>query len=232
MRLSIIIPANNEESSIGKILQKVSDLKIPEKEIIVINDGSTDHTKEILEKLKQTLSFKLAHHDKNLGKGAAIKTGLNEVTGDLVIIQDADLEYEPSDIPLLLEKISDGVAAVYGNRGSKRWPERGLEYILGAKILTLCVNTLYRTNLNDVYTGYKLFNLKQVPLSFLLGLKSSGFEFEGEVTCKILNRRGKIIEVPISFTPRSKAEGKHIRFWDGIIGVFTILRFFFFPKQP
>lgn len=224
MKLSIIIPVNNEDKYIEETLKKVSGVTLPyEKEIIVINDGSTDNTKKILEEIKNKYNFKLLHHLKNLGKGQAIKTGLQEVTGEILIIQDADLEYDPSDIPNLIKKIQN-VSAVYGNRGIKKLPKRGYRYILGAKILTNVINLLFSSKLKDVYTGYKLFNLKKIDINLLENLKSTGFEFEAEVTCKILKSGGKIIEIPISYTPRNKKEGKKIKFKDSIKGLLTILK--------
>jgi len=227
MKLSVIIPCHNEEKYIEKVLTDVNSLELPcEKEIIAINDGSDDNTKALLKKLKGGVNFKLLEHNKNLGKGTAIKTGLGITTGDLIIIQDADLEYDPADIPFLLKKMEGDVWAVYGNRGIKRWPKRGFHYMLGAKALTFLVNFIYRSNLHDVYTGYKLFNLNKTGKELFKNIKSSGFEFEAEITCKILEIQGKIIEVPINYTPRNKAEGKHIGLRDAFKGFFTIMRCF------
>jgi len=223
MKLSIIIPVHNEELSIEEVLSKVSALPIQDKEIIVIDDASSDRTGRILIELNKTMDFKLLHHLKNQGKGAALNTGFGYATGDLIIIQDADLEYDPADIPSLLEKMGENTAAVYGNRGIKKWPKRGFHFVLGAKILTTTINILYGSRLKDVYTGYKLFNLKRIGPHFLKNLSSTGFEFEAEVTCKILGLRETIIEIPISYTPRSKAEGKHIGWTDAVRGFYTII---------
>ena len=224
MKLSIIIPVHNEEQYVKKVLEKV--LAVPltcEKEIIVINDGSTDNTEKILEELVKKNNLKLFKHQKNLGKGSAIKTGITESTGNLIIIQDADLEYNPRDIPTLLEKINKDTAAVYGNRDTKKWPKREYRYVLGAKILTMIINLLYGSKLKDVYTGYKLFNAEKIDINLLKNLKSTGFEFEAEVTCKILSNGGKIVEVPIEYIPRNKKEGKHIGLKDAFKGFSTIL---------
>ena len=222
--LSIIIPVHNEEQFVEKILEKVFSMPLKEKEVIVVNDGSSDKTPEILQKLSKMNSFKLLSHKKNLGKGAAIKTALSAVTGNLVIIQDADLEYNPDDIPTLLAQIDNTVAAVYGKRPVLARPDMNYHYALGAKILTWTIDTLYGTDLADVYTGYKLFNLDNLGMGFLKELESTGFEFEAEVTCKILSRGDVIVEVPIQYIPRKKSQGKHIRFTDAIKGVFTILK--------
>jgi glycosyltransferase involved in cell wall biosynthesis len=228
MKLSIIIPVHNEENYIGEVLERIFALQLfCEKEIVVVNDGSTDNTSKILEKLSEVNNFKLLKHEKNLGKGQAIKTGLGECTGDLIIIQDADLEYNSNDIPLLLNKMSSDISAVYGKRGSKRWPKRGYYYIIGAKILTITINILFGGKLTDTYTGYKLFNVSRIGIDLLKNLKSTGFEFEAEVTCKILAQSGKIVEVPINYIPRSKNEGKHIGLKDVFKGLFIILEYYF-----
>jgi len=225
MKLSIIIPAYNEEDFIGTLIEKVFSVSFScDKEVIVVNDCSTDNTQKILEKIKGKYNFKLLKHEKNFGKGKAIKTGLEEVTGNLVIIQDADLEYNPKDIPILLEKTNQDISAVYGNRGTTRWPKRGYHYVIGAKILTQTINLLYGSKLKDAYTGYKLFNLEKVDIDLLKNLKSSGFEFEAEITCKILKNRGKIVEVPINYIPRNKEEGKKIKFKDALLGLLTVIK--------
>jgi glycosyltransferase involved in cell wall biosynthesis len=222
MKLSIIIPAHNEEMFIAETLKRISDLNLPyEKEVLVVDDGSTDQTFEILSKLK---GIRILRHGKNLGKGAAIKTGIQASTGGWIIIQDADLEYNPENIPALLNVMSADTSAVYGKRSSKVWPKRGLHYVLGAKMLTYTINILFEASLSDAYTGYKLFNLKKVPRDLFLNLESSGFEFEAEITCKILSAKGIITEVPISYIPRSKKEGKHITWWDGLKGLWEIFK--------
>jgi dolichol-phosphate mannosyltransferase len=225
MTLSIIIPAHNEESFIEQTIKKVYELNIPyEKEVIVINDGSNDKTEEILNNIWHKYKFKIVKNSKNLGKGASIKNGLELITGKFLIIQDADGEYDPEDIPSLLKHMSNEIGAIYGDRGTKKWPKRGYHYVLGAKILTVFINLIYGSKLKDVYTGYKLFNLNKIDLNLLKNLKSTGFEFEAEVTCKILKNKNIIIEIPINYIPRNKEEGKHIGFKDAIIGFWTILK--------
>jgi len=224
MRLSIIIPAYNEEAFISKVLEKVFSIPSSiEREVIVVDDGSRDGTLQILGSLKPKYNFKLISHEKNLGKGAAIKSGIREALGTHMIIQDADLEYDPREIPKLLEKMDESVWAVYGSRPSRIVPERGAHYIMGAKLLTLTINLLYGAHLKDAYTGYKLFNLEKMNKETFLNLRSSGFEFEAEITCKILKNKGRIIEVPIEYTPRGKSHGKKINFKDAIRGFITTI---------
>ncbi len=225
MKLSVIIPAHNEQAAIGQVIDSVSrvDLGAWQKEIIAVNDGSTDRTGKILEELKIKYGFILIQKGQNAGKGAAIKSALSEASGDYVIIQDADLEYEPKNIPNFLSLIhnQDGQTVVFGDRGVRRYPERGLHYVVGAKLLTWTVNFLFGARLRDLYTGYKLAPLELIRS---LDLQSRGFEFEAELACKILKRGLKIRELPISYRPRSKAQGKHIRFWDAVVGFWTIVK--------
>lgn len=227
MKLSIIIPVHNEDRTIEKVLEKVMqvDLRKWEREIIVVDDGSTDRTKEILEKFRKSLSknrklLTILHHPENKGKGAAIKTALKKATGDYVIIQDADSEYNPDDIPRLLSDAKAGIA-VFGNRGVRRYPERGFHFVLGAKILTWIVNLLYRRRLYDLYTGYKLIPAKVLKS---LDLQSNGFEFEAEVTCKLIKKGVNIVEIPIKYQPRNKEQGKHIGYTDFFKGLLMILK--------
>ena len=229
MKLSIIIPVHNEQSTIAKVLWKVKRAETLgyEKEIIVINDGSTDNTKAILEAIQKTMHFQLFSHSFNQGKGAAIRTGLKHINGDLVIIQDADLEYDPDDYKTLLGAANNSLV-ICGKRGVKKWPEQGLHYVLGAKLLTWLVNLLYGAHLTDLYTGYKLF-----PSSVIknIDLKSNGFEFEAEVICKVLKKGIKIKEVPIHYQPRSLKQGKHIGLKDAFKGLLTIVKLKH-PAQP
>lgn len=227
MKLSIIIPAHNEQATIGRVLEKVAAVNIGQwqKEIIVVDDGSKDNTADVINQfIRINPHCIFISHAHNSGKGQAIKSALEKVTGDYVIIQDADLEYDPADIPKLLSKLEeykDGKAVIFGARGDKSYPERGYHYVLGAKLLTKTVNILFGARLTDLYTCYKLF-----PASLIkdLKLRSQGFEFEAEVTCQILKKGYKIKEVPISYHPRSKAQGKHLRPKDGIVGLYTIIK--------
>jgi len=238
MKLSIIIPAHNEEKTIGQVISKVMavDLLPWEKEIVVVNDGSSDNTKDILEAAAKNFrqaGLKVLHHASNLGKGAAVQSALRQVAGEYVIIQDADGEYDPKDIPGLLEPINRHATGtrvvVFGDRGIKSYPERGIHYVIGAKILTWTLNLLFGVKLSDLYTGYKL-----IPADIFksLNIKSAGFEFEAEVACKLLKKGIKIAEVPIAnYRPRSKRQGKHIRAKDAIIGLWAIIKYRFTNEQ-
>jgi len=220
--LSIIIPVYNEEKTIEKILEATEKTQLPnfKKEILIVDDGSTDGTREILKKL--AAKYQVLFHKRNRGKGAAIKTALHFVKGDYVIIQDADLEYDPADWQKLIETAEQSPKAViYGSRNLGTAGRGYLPYYLGGRLLTSLVNLLFRTRLTDINTGYKLF-----PTEILrtLNLQSNGFEFCEEVTCKILKRGNVIKEVPIGYRPRTFQEGKKISFWDGLIGIWTIIK--------
>jgi dolichol-phosphate mannosyltransferase len=222
--LSIIIPAYNEEKTIASVLDKVLAQNYGEweKEIIVVNDCSSDKTEEIIQPYLDKIKY--IKHSKNSGKGTAIKTGLSESSGDAVIVQDADLEYNPDDIKLLLEKFDSGFEIVYGSRNLH--PERRgySHYVLGSKILDWLVNLFFWTNLTDVYTCYKLF---KTDILRKIGIESKGFEMEMELTAKALKMGYKIIEVPIHYYPRKFSEGKKIRARDGIKGIWTLLKYRF-----
>lgn len=231
MKLSIIIPAHNEESTIEQMLYKVLsvDLGDWQKEIIVVNDGSTDKTKGIIQRWESSLRenshliTRVIHHPVNLGKGAGIKSALERVSGDYVIIQDADLEYDPGDIPDLLSLISDAEqAVVFGKRGYGACPERGFHYVVGAWMLTAVYNFLFGQKLTDLYTCYKL-----IPAEALksLNIQSAGFEFEAEVACKLAKLGYKIVEMPIHYRPRNKSQGKHIGLNDFFKGFWAILKY-------
>lgn len=213
MKLSIIIPVFNEQDTLEKVLEQVIKAPVLDyaKEIIVVNDGSTDNSSDILGK-KDLI---VLNHKENLGKGAAIRTGLEKATGDLILIQDADLEYSPDDYVILLKAFDGG--AVYGSRNLNPDKKGYFAFILGVKVLTGLINLIFKTKLTDVYTCYKLFK----PIS----LESNGFEIEAEITVKLLKKGIKIKEVPIKYNPRSFKQGKKIRFKDGIKGLFAILKY-------
>lgn len=237
MKLTIIIPAHNEQATIYQVLEKVcsTDLGIWQKEIVVVNDGSSDNTLAEVNKFEHNLSARLNHvslvvlnHPVNLGKGAAIVSAIARATGDFALIQDADLEYSPGDIPKLLsfirteDVIGAGKMAVFGNRGVKHYPERGIHYAIGVKFLTWIFDLLFWQNIADLYTGYKL-----LPVSVLksLAIKSAGFEFEAEVACKLAGAHIQIVETPISYFPRNKEQGKHIGLIDFFRGFWAIIKY-------
>jgi glycosyltransferase involved in cell wall biosynthesis len=227
MQISVVIPVYNEVSTIREIVVRVQAVDL-EKEIIIIDDGSTDGTRELLQEI--TLSHdnvRVLYHDRNQGKGAALRTGFEGATGDIVIIQDADLEYDPREYPVLLEPILDGRAdIVYGSR-FLGGPHRVLFFwhYLGNRFLTLLSNALTNLNLTDMETCYKVF--KREVLNDIQ-LKSNRFGFEPEFTAKIAKKGFRIYETPISYSGRTYAEGKKIGWKDGVKAIFAIIWFRFF----
>lgn len=220
--LSIIIPVYNEEKTISTVLDVLlqQEIKGWKKEIIVVNDGSTDSTAEILKKYKKNIT--LLHHKLNCGRGTAVRSGIQAVTGDAVIFQDADLEYNPQDIQKLIQQLNPpSTAVVYGNRMNKANKKGYLTHYLGNKIMTFVANLLFGTKLHDTYTGYKLYT---TSLLKSLDLKSTGFELEAEITALVLKKNILIKEVFIRYEPRTYKEGKKILFNDGIIGIWTLLK--------
>jgi dolichol-phosphate mannosyltransferase len=234
MKLSIIIPVFNEQATIAQVLDRVRKEPISqvEKEIVVVDDGSTDATREILKKTKSP-DIKIILHEKNQGKGAAVKTGIKNSTGDYIIIQDADLEYHPRFINELLKPILNGSAKiVYGTR-IKRMPnfkseERTLQFLihyLGNRFLSLVTSVLYGEWITDMETCYKLFPRKALDG---VHLNARGFEFEPEITAKFLKKGYKIMEVPIQAVPRGYDEGKKINtIKDGSKAFFFLLKYRF-----
>ena len=227
MKISVVIPVYNEIDTIDEILSRVNKVVI-EKEIIVIDDCSTDGTRERLKKISTSNdNLNVIHHNRNKGKGAALRTGFESVTGDIVIIQDADLEYDPSEYPKLLEPITDGRAdVVYGSRFTGG-PHRVLFFwhYLGNKFLTLLSNALTNLNLTDMETCYKVFSSRILKD---INLKSNRFGFEPEFTAKIAKKKLRIYEVPISYSGRTYSEGKKITWKDGIVALFLIFWYRFF----
>ena len=227
-KLSIIIPCYNEKNTIelilGKIIQSLNDYKIINYEIIIVDDYSKDGTIKILENLKDKGKIKIYFHELNLGKGAAIQTALNSVTGDIVIIQDADLEYDPVDYNKLLTPFFEANAdVVYGSRflgGGKYVRIHFFWHYLANKILTFICNLFINLNLTDMETGYKAFRtsaLKNVTL------KEKSFSFEPEVTIKLSKKKYKFFEVPVSYNGRSYEEGKKIGIKDAFIALKAII---------
>jgi dolichol-phosphate mannosyltransferase len=224
--VSVIVPVYNEAAHIDELLQAIHASPV-KKEIIIVDDGSTDGTREKLQAQPRTGDVTVIFHEKNCGKGAAIRTGLAYARGEYVLIQDSDLEYDPQDYPALLRPLAAGKAnIVYGVRPDR--PERGLRFFLGAKLLTHLTNLLYGAGIHDEATCYKVFRrslLAQVQLN------CRRFEFCPEVTAKLSRMGEKIAEVPISYHPRSKDEGKKIRHTDGWQAIWTLIRYRFGRKS-
>ena len=234
MKLSILIPAYNEEETIQEILKKIEEVDLSkinlEKEIVIVNDGSTDNTElKINEFLKNSnLNINLIKQE-NQGKGGAIRTAIKHATGDIIIIQDADLEYDPNDYnKLVMPIINKEAQVVYGSRrlnldtGKKH---SGFRFYAGGVILTFIINLLYNAKITDEPTCYKLFDSEIIKN---INLKCKRFEFCPEVTAKVIKKGIKIKELPISYYPRSVEEGKKINWKDGIEAVWTLIKYRFF----
>ncbi len=222
--LSVVIPVFNEKETIEEILTRV--LAVPvRKEVVVVDDCSTDGTRERLADLQRRLGFRLLLQERNGGKGSALRRGFAEVTGDLVIIQDADLEYSPEEYPDLIQLIRDGRAdVVFGSRFLGRHRVFLFTHYLGNRLLTLLTNVLYNTMLTDMETCYKVMRT-EVLRSF--ALRSNGFGVEPELTAKIFKRGFRVYEVPITYDGRGYDEGKKITWRDGIVALWVLLRYRF-----
>ncbi|MFH1894705.1 MAG: glycosyltransferase family 2 protein [Patescibacteria group bacterium] len=226
MILSIITPVYNEKDTISEILKKIEAVNLDDisfkKEIIIIDDGSMDGTRDILNSLEG--KYKIIYHSKNQGKGAAIQTGLKYASGDFVIIQDADLEYDPEDYKKLLEcALKNNAEVVYGSRllnPKNRYSH--LAFYLGGLFITWLTKILYRLDITDESTGYKLFRAGVIKS---INLKSKGFGFCPEVTAKITKRGVKIYETPINYFPRHQKEGKKIKWKDGIEAAWLLIKY-------
>ena len=222
--LSVVMPAYNEQDTIEEMIRRV--LAVPVRtELIVVDDGSKDGTREILTRLGQELPIKVILQPRNGGKGSALRRGFQEVTGDLMIIQDADLEYSPEEFPELIELIVEGRAdVVYGSRFLGRHRVFLFTHYLGNRVLTLLTNVLYNTMLTDMETCYKVMRREVLHG---LDLQSNGFGIEPEMTAKIFKRGYRVYEVPITYDGRGYDEGKKIGWKDGVVALWVLLKYRF-----
>ena len=225
MNLTVLIPVYNEVNTIEEIVKRVQAMNVAN-EILIVDDGSHDGTRDLLENLEGLDNIRVVLHEKNQGKGAAVRTGIRASKGDVILIQDADLEYDPREYPNLLKPLNENLAdVVYGSRflGGPRRPTM-FWHMVANKLLTLMTNILYNTILTDMETGYKVFRRKVVEN---LPLNAKRFDFEPEFTAKILKRKIRIFEVPISFNPRDYEEGKKIGILDAFEAVWTLIKYRF-----
>jgi glycosyltransferase involved in cell wall biosynthesis len=233
-RLSILVPVYNEEKTIHKLLKSVTALPIDNYEVLVVNDASKDKSLEIIESFqaglkKDNVKLKVFEHPKNRGKGGGIKTGLLHATGQYFVIQDADLEYDPKDIPTLLDKaMSGGYPVVYGSRFKGSIKNMHLANNMANRFYNFILRRLYTTNISDMHTCYKMVNRKLLK-SF--NMKSEGFDYATELVSNILRRGIEIVEVPISFNGRTKRDGKKIGVRDGIDCTYKIFKYRFGKLQ-
>ena len=226
-KLSVIVPIYNERTTVVEVLRRMRAVELPDgidREIIMVDDGSTDGTRDVLRQLGDS-TVRVLVHEKNRGKGAAVRTGIEVASGDYVLIQDADLEYDPEDWPKLIAPVLRGVArAVYGSRFTGERRNMLFLHWVGNRMLSLVTNMLYNTTLSDMETCYKLVDR---ALLMDLGLRSNRFDIEPEITAKILKRRIRIYEVPISYTGREFDEGKKITWRDGFAALWALAKFRF-----
>jgi glycosyltransferase involved in cell wall biosynthesis len=230
MKISVVIPVYNEEDNIEKVINAVNEVDIgAEKEIIIVDDGSIDKTQQILDSLgKNNPQIKIFFHKKNQGKGSALKTAFKNVTGDIIIIQDADLEYDPKEYPNLLGPIINHNAdVVYGSRlsGGRTVRVHMFWHKFGNNLLTFLTNLLYNTTLSDMETGYKVFKKEVIDD---INIQSRDFTVEAEFTAKILKRnKYKVYETPISYYGRNYLEGKKIRWYHAISAIWALIKYKF-----
>jgi len=221
--VTVIIPVFNEEETVQELLRRVQEVPI-KKEVIIVNDGSTDGSRQILDQI-QDAGVQVIHHGRNQGKGTALTTGLQAAKGEIIIFQDADLEYDPKDYPALIDVIRSGKASVvYGSRLTGGHTTMNFLYHLGNRFLTLLFDALYNVSLSDIETGSKVFRR-----SVLEGveLKSKSFDIEIELTAKTIKRGYRIYEIPVSYSARMHSEGKKLTWRDGVRALAAILRFRF-----
>ena len=226
--LTVIIPVFNERATVAEVIRRVRAVDIPlELNVIVVDDGSSDGTDKVLSALEDS-TVRVMRHDRNQGKGAALRTGLAEATGDLVLVQDADLEYDPDDWPKLLDPILKGKASVvYGSRFTGERKNMLPSHWIGNRLLSLITNVLYKSTLSDMETCYKLFDRRVIENFTIV---SNRFDFEPEITAKVLRRGYRIYEVPISDAGRAVDEGKKISWRDGFGALKALIKFRFTRK--
>jgi glycosyltransferase involved in cell wall biosynthesis len=224
-KLSVIVPLFDERNTVAEIVRRMRAVELPlDREIVLVDDGSRDGTTDVLRQLADS-TVHVVSHEQNLGKGAAIRTGLEQVTGDLVLIQDGDLEYDPEDWPKLLAPVLRGKAVVvYGSRFTGERRNMLFFHWVGNRFLSLVTNMLYNTTLSDMETCYKLFDREVIAG---IQLRARGFEFEPEVTAKVLRSGIRIYEVPISYAGREFHEGKKITWRDGFVALWTLVKYRF-----
>jgi len=224
-KLSVIIPVYNEQKTIREIVHRVQATGLVW-ELVIVDDGSQDGTRDILAEMDGKDGVRVILHEKNAGKGAAVRTGLQNAKGDILLIQDADLEYDPREYANLLKPIEENLAdVVYGSRFLGA-PHRAILFwnMVANKLLTLMTNILYNNILTDMETGYKVFRRQVVEN---MPLRAHRFDFEPEFTAKILKRNVRLFEVPIAFNPREYSEGKKIKLWDAFEAVWALLKYRF-----
>jgi glycosyltransferase involved in cell wall biosynthesis len=226
--LSVLIPVYNEERTLERLLDAVEER--PEvSELVIVDDGSTDRTPEILSGREFTIPVQVIRHERNRGKGAALRTAILAAKGEVALVQDADLEYDPAEFPLLLAPIERGRAeVVYGSRSFAAHSAYSFWFVIGNKLVTLWTNVLFNTYLSDMETCYKL-----MPLSVWrsLDLRSDGFDIEPEITAKLLKSGHRIYEVPISYAARGRVEGKKLTWRDGVTALWTLSRIRITPRK-
>jgi glycosyltransferase involved in cell wall biosynthesis len=226
LRLSVVVPIYNERGTLHEIVRRIRAVPIA-KEIILVDDGSSDGTRDLLDRMRDQEDLRIIFHEKNAGKGAALKTGFQHATGDIVIIQDADLEYDPADFPRLIQPIVDGKAdVVFGSRFMGGEPHRVLYFwhSLGNRALTFLSNMFTNLNLTDMETCYKVFR-RDVVEAITPTLKQNRFGIEPEMTAKVARRNYRIFEIGISYSGRTYKEGKKIGWRDGLKALWCILRY-------
>jgi glycosyltransferase involved in cell wall biosynthesis len=226
--LSVLIPVYNEERTLERLLDAVEER--PEvSELVIVDDGSTDRTPEILSARDFTIPVQVIRHERNRGKGAALRTAILAAKGEVALVQDADLEYDPAEFPLLLAPIERGRAeVVYGSRSFAAHSAYSFWFVIGNKLVTLWTNVLFNSYLSDMETCYKL-----MPLSVWrsLDLRSDGFDIEPEITAKLLKNGHRIYEVPISYAARGRVEGKKLTWRDGVTALWTLSRIRITPRK-